>query len=112
MIDWRLLCGPRAVQGMSNGDEGPEAAPSLRGYGAIQGGQASPGVQAELAKLEIVRRIGLPADSLGQALPHELERYRRRVAVEAPERAAPTSGSGAVHLARGLRASSRARADG
>jgi TnpA family transposase len=42
------------------------------------------GVQAELAKLELVRRIGLPADLFDQVLPHELERYRRRVAVEAP----------------------------
>ena len=42
------------------------------------------GVQAELAKLELIRRIGLPADLFDQVLPHELERYRRRVAVEAP----------------------------
>ena len=41
-------------------------------------------VQAELAKLELIRRIGLPADLFDQVLPHELERYRRRVAVEAP----------------------------
>ena len=41
-------------------------------------------VQAELAKLEMVRRLGLPADLFGQVLPHELERYRQRVAVEAP----------------------------
>ena len=37
-----------------------------------------------MAKLELIRRIGLPADLFDQVLPHELERYRRRVAVEAP----------------------------
>jgi len=37
--------------------------------------------------LELVRRIGLPADLFGQVLPHDLERYRRRVAVE-PARSA------------------------
>jgi TnpA family transposase len=42
------------------------------------------GVQAELAKLELLRQVGLPADLFDQVLPHELERYRRRVAVEAP----------------------------
>src|SRR5512135_1337238 len=42
------------------------------------------GVQAEMAKLELVRGIGLPADLFAQVLPHELERYRQRVSVEAP----------------------------
>ena len=41
-------------------------------------------VQDELAKLELIRRIELPADLFDDVLPHELERYRRRVAVEAP----------------------------
>jgi hypothetical protein len=36
------------------------------------------------AKLELIREIGLPADLFDGVLPHELERYRRRVAVEAP----------------------------
>ncbi|MBM3653471.1 MAG: Tn3 family transposase [Alphaproteobacteria bacterium] len=41
-------------------------------------------VQDELARLELVRGIDLPADLFDGALPHELERYRRRVAAEAP----------------------------
>ena len=57
---------------------------SFCSYGTIRGGRASPSVQAELAKLELVRRIELPADLFDQVLPHELERYRRRVSVEAP----------------------------
>lgn len=41
-------------------------------------------VQDALAKLELIREIGLPADLFDRVLPHELDRYRRRVAVEAP----------------------------
>lgn len=41
-------------------------------------------LQTELAKLDLVRKLGLPADLFGHARPHELERYRQRVAVEAP----------------------------
>jgi hypothetical protein len=41
-------------------------------------------VQDALAKLELIRGIGLPADLFDGVLPHELERYRRRVATEAP----------------------------
>ena len=41
-------------------------------------------VQKELAKLELIRRIELPADLFNHTLPQEIERYRRRVAVEAP----------------------------
>ncbi|MGH7105353.1 MAG: hypothetical protein ACREFT_02475 [Acetobacteraceae bacterium] len=41
-------------------------------------------VQDALAKLELIRGIGLPADLFDGVLPHELERYRRRVAAEAP----------------------------
>jgi TnpA family transposase len=41
-------------------------------------------VQDQLAKLELIRQLDLPADLFSQALPHELDRYRQRVAVEAP----------------------------
>ena len=41
-------------------------------------------VQDELAKLELIRGIELPSDLFDRVLPHELERYRRRVAAEAP----------------------------
>ena len=41
-------------------------------------------VQEELAKLELIRQLELPTDLFDHALPHELERYRCRVAVEAP----------------------------
>jgi TnpA family transposase len=67
------------------GDEPPETAPAL--LLQLRGDPGRPslaGVQAELAKLELVRRIGLPADLFDHVLPHELERYRRRVVVEAP----------------------------
>jgi Domain of unknown function (DUF4158) len=41
-------------------------------------------VQEELVKLELIRQLELPTDLFDHALPHELERYRCRVAVEAP----------------------------
>jgi len=42
------------------------------------------GVQEVLAKLEFVRDIDLPRNLFDGVLPHELDRYRRRVAAEAP----------------------------
>jgi hypothetical protein len=41
-------------------------------------------VQDQLTRLEIIRQLDLPADLFAQVLPHELERYRKRVTVEAP----------------------------
>jgi TnpA family transposase len=48
------------------------------------GGPSVNSLQAELAKLDLVRTIELPADLFAHARPHEVERYRQRVAVEAP----------------------------
>ncbi len=42
------------------------------------------GVQDELAKLEVIRQIELPPGLFDGVLPHELDRYRRRVFTEAP----------------------------
>jgi hypothetical protein len=41
-------------------------------------------MQEELAKVELIRRMELPTDLFDHASPRELERCRRRVAVEAP----------------------------
>jgi hypothetical protein len=41
-------------------------------------------MQDELAKLELIRQIALPADLFGRASPRDLERCRRRVSVEVP----------------------------
>ena len=41
-------------------------------------------VQEELAKLDLIRHIALPSDLFTRRSNRELERYRRRVAVEAP----------------------------
>jgi hypothetical protein len=41
-------------------------------------------LQAELVKLDLVRKLGLPADLFAHAPSHEVERYSQRVAVEAP----------------------------
>src|SRR6202521_450967 len=41
-------------------------------------------MQEELAKLDLIRRMDVPADLFDHASPRDLERCRRRVAVEAP----------------------------
>ena len=41
-------------------------------------------MQEELAKLELIRQVALPADLFDRASPRDLERCRRRVSVEAP----------------------------
>jgi hypothetical protein len=41
-------------------------------------------IRSELAKLDVIRKLELPAHLFDHALPHELEMYRQRVAVEAP----------------------------
>jgi TnpA family transposase len=69
----------------SDGDGQPGIAPAL--LLQLRGDPGRPslaGVQAEMARLELVRGIGLPADLFDRVLPQELERYRQRVAVEAP----------------------------
>ena len=48
------------------------------------GGPSVNSLQAELVKLDLVRKLGLPADLFAHARPHEVERYSQRVAVEAP----------------------------
>jgi len=40
-------------------------------------------IKGELAKLEMIRKLDLPADLFAHAQTHELELYRKRVAVEA-----------------------------
>ena len=66
-------------------DEVPGSAPAalltLRGN---PGRPSLASMQEELAKLELIRRIDLPADLFNHASPRDLERCRRRVAVEAP----------------------------
>ena len=66
-------------------DQSPVTAPAL--LLRLRGDPGKPslaGVQDELAKLELVREIDLPPDLFDGVLPHELDRYRRRVAAEAP----------------------------
>jgi len=41
-------------------------------------------VMQELERLQAIREVGLPADLFVDALPHELELYRQRVAVQPP----------------------------
>jgi hypothetical protein len=48
------------------------------------GGPSVSSLQTEMAKLDIIRKLELPTDLFEQVKPHEIERYRQRVAVEAP----------------------------
>jgi hypothetical protein len=69
------------------------------------------GVQEALARLELVREIALPSGLFDGVLPHELDRYRRRVSTEAPYEPPPPSRGRKDHLACDLRASARPDAD-
>ena len=51
---------------------------------ADPGGPGVNSLQTEMAKLAIIRNLALPADLFEGAGPHEIERYHRRGAVEAP----------------------------
>ena len=76
------------------GNESPAIQPPIRRTGTapasllrLRGDPGKPnlaGVQEELAKLKLIRGIELPPDLFARVLPHEIERYRRRVAAEAP----------------------------
>src|SRR5512135_3301216 len=80
-----LLQPASDAEGGTDGNGQPGEAPAL--LLQLRGDPGRPslaGVQAELAKLELVRRVELPAHLFNHALPHELERYRQRVSVEAP----------------------------
>jgi TnpA family transposase len=80
-----LLQPETNAEGGSDGNGQPVVAPALLLQLRADPGRPSlAGVQAELARLELVRGIKLPADLFDQVLPQEQERYRRRVAVEAP----------------------------
>src|SRR5271157_1438728 len=66
-------------------DQSPATAPALLLRLRSDPGKPSlAGVQDELTKLELVRGIDLPPTLFDGVLPHELERYRRRVVAEAP----------------------------
>jgi hypothetical protein len=65
-------------------------------------------MQDELAKLEQIRRIDLPADLFDRASPRDLERCRQRVSVEL----APSFRCDAHRLAGRLRLSARPQLDG
>jgi TnpA family transposase len=80
-----LLCPDRAGDEPSAPDEVQGGAPAI--LLKLRGNPGRPSLaslQDELAKLEWIRRIGLPDDLFDQAPPRDLVRCRRRVSVEAP----------------------------
>ena len=73
--------------GSKDEEPGPEVkeAPALLLQLRGDPGQPSlASVQDQLAKLELIQQLELPADLFDHTLPQELERYRQRVAIEAP----------------------------
>jgi hypothetical protein len=74
-----------------DGSESPSSDPSAQPAPALllqlradPGRPGLAGVQDALARLELVRKIELPSGLFDGVLPHELDRYRRRVSTEAP----------------------------
>jgi hypothetical protein len=92
----RLAAGTRErlealLRPAGNGSDSPVSDPSAQPAPALllrlRGDPGKPGlagIQDELAKLELIRQIELPPGLFDGVLPHELDRYRRRVSTEAP----------------------------
>jgi hypothetical protein len=79
------LLRPARAEDASDGEAGVGMAPAL--LLRLRGNPGRPSlaaIQDELAKLKLIREIGLPLDLFEKVLPHELDRLRRRVLVEAP----------------------------
>ena len=76
------LLGPAQDEG-----DGPISGSTPAALLRLRGNPGRPSLasmQEELAKLDLIRRIDLPADLFEHVSPPEMERCRRRVAVEAP----------------------------
>ena len=79
------LLRPARTEDASDGEAGVGMAPAL--LLRLRGNPGRPSlaaIQDELGKLKLIREIGLPSDLFEKVLPHELDRLRRRVLVEAP----------------------------
>jgi hypothetical protein len=78
----------RPAMTTSDDDEAESPTPGARALlNFVRGdpGRASvDSVMRELERLESIRAIGLPADLFARVLPHEVELYRQRVAVQPP----------------------------
>ena len=83
---WEALLRPAANESSDPpSDQFPATAPALLLRLRSDPGKPSlAGVQDELTKLELVRGIDLRPALFDGVLPHEIERFRQRVAAEAP----------------------------
>lgn len=80
-----LLQSPTGEGDRSGAEDIPDSAPAV--LLKLRGNPGRPSLvslQEALAKLVLIRRIDLPADVVENVAPGDLERCRRRVAVEAP----------------------------
>jgi TnpA family transposase len=80
------LLGPDKIDGddMDQTDAGEKIPAILLRLRSSPGRPSLASIQDELANLELLRQINLPVDLFEHVPPRELERCRRRVAVEAP----------------------------
>jgi len=84
-LDSLLRPAAAAEQTIPADDEPDGSVPAvLMNLRSDPGGPSVNSLQAELGKLDLVRKLGLPADLFAHARPHEVDRYSQRVAVEAP----------------------------
>jgi TnpA family transposase len=76
--------------GSAQSDDGEDASSTPGARALLNFVRGDPGrasldsVMRELERLQVIRAIGLPADLFTDALPHEIELYRQRVAVQPP----------------------------
>jgi TnpA family transposase len=81
----KLLRPAEGASDSSSPDDMPGSAPAVLLKLRDNPGRPSvASMQEELAKLDLIRRIELPADLFDRTLPRYLERCRRRMVVEAP----------------------------
>jgi hypothetical protein len=90
-VHGRLPAATRArLDGLLRPSPGDDAAKAEGAAAAIVQLRGDPGrpslasLREEMAKLELLRGLALPADAFGGVPPREVERWHRRVAVEAP----------------------------
>ena len=86
-LDALLRPPPASTAAEENDEDQPPAAGARALLNFVRGdpGKAGvAGVTRGLERLEAIRAVGLPPDLFAGVLPHEVELYRRRVAVQPP----------------------------
>ncbi len=83
-LDALLSAATTALKGAASEEPDGSLPAVLTHLRSDPGGPSVASVQAQLARLELIRQLDLPAELFDQARPQEVERYSQRVSVEAP----------------------------